>query len=145
MGKAEVQDRGGSACFSVARDEMKRTSRQGLTQVTALFVSDVSDSPAVEVWALVAEPPTSAINLADHDCISYGKAPANSSQTAARPLVKNRVYSVAIQANLLEPSDSTRAFVAKFCLLADRQNPKLVILQIHPGSDAWRANQCPAQ
>ncbi len=139
MGEAEVRLSKGQVCFAPAPTELQRPGAMGITGV---WVSDLSRQPVAEVWAAARDAEAKPVVLQGGDCLAYGAAPEKWTHTQAIPLARETVYSVSLMSDLKDPTDSTRAFEAKFCLRADASGGGVKLIQLRRGSAGWRKETC---
>ena len=114
MAHAEVHLVNGLPCFSISKKEEKRN---GIPQIGALSLSDLSVKPAIKIWSFIM-PVMVTIPVRASSCILYGVAPAGAETRPAPPLKTGRLYDVFLNGRPDDPSDPTRGYVGKFCLAA---------------------------
>jgi hypothetical protein len=139
MGEAEVRLSEGQVCFAPAPVELQRP---GATDIVGIWVSDLSRKPVVEVWVMARDPDAKPIALSTGDCIAYGATAEKWTRTQPVALAHDTVYAVSLTADLKDPTDSTRAFQAKFCLRAETPGGVLKLIQLRPGTAGWRKEVC---
>jgi len=139
MGEAEVRIVDGMACFAPSAEELKRV---GASDIVGVSVNDLSRKPVSEVWTLQIYGKVSPISLGGDSCVSYGAIAEGAVRTAPVPLKTGTMYSVYLNSKLTDPYDSTRAFMAKFCIYKVNGAAETKLVQVKPGSTAWRNETC---
>ncbi|WP_402719540.1 hypothetical protein [Janthinobacterium rivuli] len=140
MAYAEVALKNGTPCFTISQ---KEEARNGLPQISAVVLTDVSVKPAVEVWSFLL-PGAATIPVHARSCLPYGVAPATAEvkPPKAPPLKTGRMYDVFLNGRPADPSDPTRGYVGKFCLITGISGERK-ILRIDSDSQAWIDEICP--
>ncbi|MGK5072632.1 hypothetical protein ACQ4W4_06845 [Janthinobacterium sp. ZB1P44] len=79
-------------------------------------------------------------------CLLYGVAPATAEvkPPKAPPLKTGRMYDVFLNGRPADPSDPTRGYVGKFCLISGISGERK-ILRIDSDSQAWIDEICPVR
>lgn len=137
MGDAAVREQGGKPCFAPADRELERSEIEWV----GLYVSDLSQRPAKQGWAVRLSPPGRKVRVVPGTCIEYGQVIPESEGTEPPALNTDHVYEVFINGRTRDPYDSTRGYIAKFCWLKDA-NGKRRLLQLLPGTPGWREDTC---
>ncbi|MBW3508794.1 hypothetical protein [Janthinobacterium sp. NKUCC06_STL] len=142
MAYAEVLLKNGTPCFTISQ---KEEARNGLPRISAIVLTDVSVKPAVEVWSFLL-PGAATIPVYAKSCLPYGVAPATAEvkPPKAPPLKTGRMYDVFLNGGPADPSDPTRGYVGKFCLISGISGERK-ILRIDSDSQAWIDEICPVQ
>ena len=138
MADAEVHMVNGLPCFSISK---KEESRNGIPQIGALNLSDISVQPATSVWFFIM-PVKSRLPIRANSCILYGTAPAGA-ETRPAPLLKTgRMYDVFLNGRPDDPSDPTRGYVGKFCLKAKASGGQELVV-VTSEMQEWIDEVCP--
>ena len=139
MAEAEISAFKGIPCFTIPK---KKERRNGTPMLGALIVYDISIKPPVEVWSFIL-PGATILPMHAKTCYLYDQVPAGAESTAATMLKTGRMYSVFLNGRPDDPSDSTRGYKGKFCLIATANNGQQVI-PIKRDMQAWIDEICPA-
>ncbi len=139
MAEAEITSFKGMPCFTISKKEERRN---GTPMLGALMVYDISIKPPVKVWSFIL-PGATTLPMHAKTCYLYGQVPAGAESTAATMLKTDRMYSVFLNGRPDDPSDSTRGYKVKFCLIATANSGQQVI-PIKRDMQAWIDEICPA-
>jgi hypothetical protein len=139
MGEADVRLLNNVACFSPAAQELRR---EGASEITGVWVSDVSANPAVEVWAFALKHGSAPKTLGQGECLPYGMPVTDAISAGPTPLKINTVYTVHLKSALKDGTDPTMAFTTKFCLRAGESGEAPKLVQLRAGTTAWRRQIC---
>jgi hypothetical protein len=139
MGEADARLVNNVVCFSPSAQELLR---EGASELTGVWVSDVSASPAIEVWAFALKQGSTPKTLGRGECLPYGTPVADSISSGPTPLKPNTVYTVHLKSALKDSSDPTMSFMTKFCLRAGDSSETARLIQLRPGTTAWRRQVC---
>lgn len=139
MAYAEVHLVNGMPCFSISKKEERRN---GIPQIGALNVSDLSVKPASKIWSFIL-PGADTIPVHANSCIQYGTAPASAATRPAPPLQTGRLYDVFLNGRPDDPADPTQGYVGKFCLrkMATGSHKLIVVTS---DMQEWRDEVCPS-
>ena len=140
MAEAEISAFKGIPCFTISKKEERRN---GTPMLGALMVYDISIKPPVKVWSFIL-PGATTLPMHAKTCYLYGQVPAGAESTAATMLKTGRMYSVFLNGRPDDPSDSTRGYKGKFCLIATANGGQQVI-PIKRDMQAWIDEICPVQ
>ncbi|WP_308924284.1 hypothetical protein [Janthinobacterium sp. J1-1] len=138
MAYAEVSLVNGLPCFSISKKEEKRN---GIPQIGALNVSDLSVKPAIKIWSFIL-PGAESIPVRANSCIRYGTAPAGAETRTAPPLKTGRLYDVFLNGRPNDPADPTQGYVGKFCLTAKAGGGHELVV-VTSDMREWRDEVCP--
>ena len=124
MGRAAVADASGRPCFYVADSE----SGEDSPMVRSISVSDITAEPARTIWWTMLRPDEPLRHIDRANCLLYGEPLGAGSTTkgSAPVLEPGRRYSVHIGHRSRSPGDSSRGFVASFCVTRDEAGKKRV-------------------
>ena len=138
MAEAEISSFKGMPCFTISKKEERRN---GTPMLGALMVYDISIKPPVEVWSFIL-PGATPLPMHAKTCYLYGQVPTGAESTAATMLKTGRMYDVFLNGRPADPSDPTRGYVGKFCLITGISGERK-ILRIDSDSQAWIDEICP--
>ena len=139
MADAAVYMVKGLPCFSISRKEERRN---GIPQIGALNLSDISVKPATVVWFFIM-PVKSRLPVPANSCIRYGTAPAGAETRPAPRLKTGRMYDVFLNGRPDDPSDPTRGYVGKFCLIPKATGGQALVV-VTSDMQEWIDEVCPS-
>ena len=139
MADAEVRLVNGMPCFSISKKEERRN---GIPQIGALNVSDLSVKPASTIWSFIM-PVTVTLPVRANSCILYGVAPVGAETRPAPPLKIGRMYDVFLNGRPNDPADPTRGYVGKFCLFTKSTGGQGLAV-VTSDMQEWKDEVCPA-
>jgi len=138
MGDAEVRDDNGIPCFTITKDEEKRS---GIPALGAIAVDDTTTKPSNHIWSFSFKPFGKTRPIASSGCIRYGETPDGAeTEKVAEHLQVGRIYEVFLNASSPDPHDPTFGYNAKFCLLSQPNGPAKVYQITY--DNGWHYEQC---
>jgi hypothetical protein len=135
MGEAQVLEKNSKPCFGLTADAFQG----GRISLNGISVSNLSKKPVQEVWAVSLNQP---IQMLPDVCFEYGGTVLNSESLQASILVPDQIYEVFINARGERSGDSKRGYMAKFCLVASKDQPSIRVVKGLKGSTTWTNNKC---
>jgi hypothetical protein len=122
-----VSSAGALPCFTLAPDELKRTSQGGVSRIYNVEIWDRVEQKARKVWELYADPYDKPIMLRDGACISYGMRLPGTQMEGAPELAPGVLYTVNIGAANVDRTDPTRFYSARFCIAVSPQGERRAV------------------
>jgi hypothetical protein len=144
VGEAAVIDRSGHPCFTLAKVEIERASKDGIIPITEISVSEEENSNPKTLWEFYSRSEGDLLKLNSNDCIEYGTTLKGREPEKAQPLMNGRQYSVTIRIKRRNSTDPTLFYEKRFCMKNPTKNTQEKVIQIEwsPQKKRWDDDAC---
>jgi hypothetical protein len=134
-------------CFAVADDAETRAGVRLYSLVVSERESEDSQSLPAKLWRFIVTPPGDWIDTTPQRCIRYGEPPPSAApQSAAKPLVPDRVYVAFLGARPNAAAVPVVGYRAEFCLMRGSDGKSgVLVVPWDQGAKRWRYEVCTAR